>query len=217
MSALLGLSLFDISWDNLAPFLFACLVIETTPGPNMAFLTIVSATKGRRYGYTTTLGILVGLLIIGFAAAAGLTTILSNSPLLYEILRFSGVAYLLWLAWLEWRDKDGIANVKSGETQGQLSYFQHGLIINILNPKSAAFYVTILPTFIDPSGDILRQALILTTISISMATMAHIIIVSLAGFLKPFLDDPKKKRYTRRFFAVMLLTVAIWFGSKAGS
>lgn len=203
-----------MSWETLIPFLIACAVIESTPGPNMAFLTIVSATKGRKYGIATVLGVTLGLLIIGFAAAAGLATAISNSPLLYQILRFGGVFYLLWLAYEEWKDADGSLEEETGEPQGRLSYFQHGLIVNVLNPKAGVFYITILPSFINPAGAILPQALLLTLISVAIATLAHLIIISLAGFLKPILDNPKRKRIIRRVMSVLLAMIALWLGVK---
>ena len=204
-----------ISWDSLLTFLITCIVIESTPGPNMAFLTIVSATKGRKYGFATVLGVTLGLLIIGFAAAAGLATAISNSPLFYQGLRFGGVFYLLWLAYEEWKDTDGSVNEERGETQGKLSYFQHGLVVNILNPKAGVFYVTILPSFINPSRPILSQALFLTLISVAIATLAHILIVSLAGLLKPLLDNPERKRLIRRTLSGLLAIIALWFGASA--
>lgn len=204
-----------VSWDSLLPFLITCIIIESTPGPNMAFLTIVSATKGRKYGFATVLGVTLGLLIIGFAAAAGLATTISNSPLLYQGLRFGGVFYLLWLAYEEWKDADGSLGEQTGETQGKLSYFQHGLVVNILNPKAGVFYVTILPSFIDPAGAILSQALFLTFIYVTIATLAHILIVSLAGTLKPMLNNPKRKRLIRRALSGLLALIALWFGLSA--
>jgi len=202
-----------IPWDSLLPFLLACVVIESTPGPNMAFLTIVSATKGRIYGYATVLGVTIGLLIIGFAAAAGLATTISNSPILYQGLRICGVLYLLWLAFEEWKDADGSLEEKAGVTQSKLSYFQHGFMLNILNPKAAVFYVTVLPSFIDPTGTILPQAILLTLISVGIATLAHLLIVSLAGLLKPMLlDNPIRKRFVRRVLSALLVMIALWFG-----
>lgn len=199
-------------WESLAPFLITCLIIESTPGPNMAFLTIVSATRGRRNGFATVLGVTLGLLIIGLAAAAGLATIIANSPLLYQLLRYGGILYLLWLAYTEWQDANEDLAVGGGETEGRLSFFQHGLIVNILNPKAGVFYVTILPSFIDPAKDVLKQALFLTLISIAIATLVHLTIVSLAGFLKPLLDNPKRKRVIRRILAGLLALIALWFG-----
>lgn len=204
----------SLAWESLLPFLIACIVIESTPGPNMAFLTIVSATKGRKYGFAMVMGIALGLLIIGFAAAAGLATTISNSPILYQVLRFGGVFYLLWLAYEEWKDADGALEDEFGETQGQLSYFQHGLIVNVLNPKAGVFYVTILPSFINPAGPILPQAMLLTLIYVAIATLAHILIVSLAGLLEPILNNPVHKRIIRRILSGLLAIIALWFGVK---
>lgn len=201
-----------LTWETLLPFLIACVVIETTPGPNMAFLTIVSATKGRRYGFATVLGITLGLLIIGFAAAAGLATTISNSPFLYQCLRIGGVLYLFWLAIEEWNDAGGLLEENMGATPDSLSYFQHGLVVNILNPKAGVFYVTILPTFIDTRSSVLGQAILLTLISILIATIVHLVIVSLAGSLQSLLDNPKRKRIVRRTLAIMLAGIALWFG-----
>jgi len=204
-----------ISWDNLLPFLLACVVIESTPGPNMAFLTIVSATKGRKYGFAMVMGVTLGLLIIGFAAAAGLATTISKSPILYQALQFGGVFYLLWLAFEEWKDADEATNAGTGKTQRLLSYFQHGLIVNVLNPKAGIFYITILPSFIDPAGPVLPQALLLTLIYVAIATLAHTLIVSLAGFLEPVLDNPARKRLIRRSLSALLVMIALWFGLSA--
>lgn len=201
-----------IAWESLLPFLIACIVIESTPGPNMAFLTIVSATKGRKYGFATVLGITLGLLIIGLAAAAGLAALIASSAFLYQALRIGGVLYLLWLAFEEWKDADGPLEDETGKTHGKLSYFQHGLMVNILNPKAAVFYVTILPSFINPVETVLPQAMALTLIYISIATVAHMLIVSLSGLLKPFLDNQKRKRLIRRTLSGALVMIALWFG-----
>lgn len=203
----------QIPLESLVPFFITCLVIESTPGPNMAFLSIVSATKGRKFGYATVLGVTLGLLIVGFAAAAGLATTISNSPLLYQGLRIGGVLYLGWLAFDEWRDADESLDQGEVTSQGVLSYFRHGLVVNILNPKACVFYITILPRFIDPNSPVLPQAVFLTLISVAIATLVHILIVSLAGLLKPMLlDNPTRKRRVRRVLAAMLGGVALWFG-----
>ena len=88
-----------ISFETLLAFAATCLVIELAPGPNMAYLAVLSASKGRRAGFAATLGIALGLLIVGLAAALGLTAIIANSRWVYEALRWGGVFYLLWLAW----------------------------------------------------------------------------------------------------------------------
>jgi threonine/homoserine/homoserine lactone efflux protein len=92
-----------ISLETLVVFGLTSLVIELTPGPNMAYLTILSVGHGQRAGLAAALGVALGLLIVGTAAGLGLTALVANSSLLYETLRWSGFAYLMWLAWEGWR------------------------------------------------------------------------------------------------------------------
>lgn len=198
--------------EPLYAFILMCLLIESTPGPNMIYLTLVSASHGRRSGFATVAGITLGLLIIGLAAAVGLATLIANSPVLYVMLRVAGVLYLLWLAWQGWRDAAELSPGQVRSVERLRSFFKHGLIVNLLNPKAALFYVAVLPTFIDPADHIVQQAVFLTALSISIATIMHIMIVSLAGFLRPFLEQPKSNKIVRRTLALLLAGVAIWFG-----
>ena len=96
-----------VTLGTLSAFAVTCLVIELTPGPNMAYLAILSATKGRRAGFAATLGVALGLSIVGLAAVLGLTALIANSRMLYEILRWGGVVYLLWLAYEGWYGEEG--------------------------------------------------------------------------------------------------------------
>ncbi|MGL5010530.1 MAG: LysE family translocator, partial [Paracoccaceae bacterium] len=79
-------------------FTVAAVAIELTPGPNMVWLAIVAATDGRRAGYAAVAGVALGLAVIGVAAAYGLAALVAGSPVAYQVLRWAGVAYLLWLA-----------------------------------------------------------------------------------------------------------------------
>lgn len=197
--------------SDLAAFLIACIIIEITPGPNMGFLSLISATKGRAYGIATVLGITLGLLCIGLAAALGLATLISNSAWAYQALRITGVIYLLWIAFDEWRQSASVVtDSQPQKTHGYLAYFRHGLIVNILNPKAAAFYITVIPRFIDPTGPAAPQAVSLTLISIAIATLIHGLIVGLAGFLKPLLSRAEFTKNVRRLLSVLLAIIAIW-------
>lgn len=78
-------------------FVIASILIELTPGPNMTYLAIVSASEGRKAGFATVIGVALGLLTVGVAAALGLSAIIANNEIVYQGLRFSGIAYLFWL------------------------------------------------------------------------------------------------------------------------
>ncbi|KQZ14005.1 lysine transporter LysE [Mesorhizobium sp. Root554] len=190
------------------PFLITALLVELTPGPNMTYLALVSASNGRRAGLATVAGIAIGLATIGLIAALGVAEIIQASAIVYEMLRWSGVIFLLYLAWEGWIS--GTDVVASAPTEHG-RYFTRGLITNLLNPKAGVFYISVLPTFIDPTVSATRQAMILTAVYVTVATLIHLVIVLLAGSLEPVLNDPGRERLARRFFSLLLAAVALWF------
>ena len=199
--------------ENWALFALSATLIELTPGPNMAYLAIVGVSDGRRAGYAAVAGVALGLLIVGLSAAAGLAAAINASPLLYQGLRWGGVAYLLWLAWDGWRDADeAVEHAALHSSLGR--FFRRGLVTNLLNPKAAVFYVAVLPGFISPGADVMAQTLVLSLTFVTVATAIHITIVTLAGSLRPFLEDPGKRLVVRRVLAVALALVAVWFAWK---
>ncbi len=193
----------------LAPFLLASFLIELTPGPNMTYLALVSARKGRRTGLATVAGVALGLAIIGLVAAYGVAEVIQSSPVIYEALRWCGVGFLLYLAWEGWTDGGDVAAADKDGADGK--YFLRGLVTNLLNPKAGVFYISVLPTFIDRTRPAAGQAVALTIAYVGVATAVHLSIVLLAGSLARFLKDPGREQVARRFLSAMLALVAIWF------
>lgn len=192
-------------------FLLASLLIELTPGPNMAYLALVSATEGRRLGLATTAGVALGLLVIGGAAALGMSAFVAASPWAFQALRWAGVLYLLWLAWEAWRDEREASTRQVALAQSAVPYFWRGFITNLLNPKAGLFYLAVLPGFVDPMRAMLPQTAVLTLLYVGVATAIHLAIVGMAGTAHRWLDNPAGRRHSRRTFAIMLVAVAIWF------
>ena len=197
--------------DALAGFVLTCIAIEVTPGPNMAYLAIVSLDQGRRHGFAVVAGVALGLGLVGFAAAAGLAAFLSSSPLLYEILRWGGAAYLCYLAWEGWRDAGESSPAQIGGTTSLGAGFRRGLIVNLLNPKAAVFYVTVLPGFMTESAPTTPQTALLTSAYVAIATRIHLLIVLTASTLRPMIADPGQHRLIRRVLSLALIAVAVWF------
>ena len=192
-------------------FITVCALIEATPGPNMAYLAIVSLTRGKYAGLFAVLGVALGLLCIGVAASFGVATLVSASPYVYHALRLSGVLYLLWLAGSAWKgetDKQAMAEVCYSD--GLWCFFRQGVITNILNPKAWLFYVTILPDFVTATEKALAQTLVLTVLYVAVATAIHCSIVLLAASLRPFLETENHMRLVRRVMALALAGVAVW-------
>jgi threonine/homoserine/homoserine lactone efflux protein len=198
---------------TLLAFALTCVVIEITPGPNMAWLAALSLSRGWRIGLAAVAGVALGLSVYGILAALGLAAIIENSTFLYETLRWGGVAYLLWLAWDAWSSADEIAPEESaGEDHERASAFRRGLITNLLNPKAAVFYVAMLPEFLNVgAGRIWTQTLMLSAIYVTIATVIHTGLVLSASRLRRLISEPEQVRRIRRALALALAAIAIWF------
>ena len=126
------------------------------------------------------------------------------------MLRWSGVIYMLYLAWDGWRGEKETSATTTKENHNH-KFFKRGLIVNLLNPKAAVFYVAILPTFIDINAAISPQAITLTIIYVTIATLIHAGVVTAAGTLRPLLENPRYNMIARRILSALLALVAIWF------
>lgn len=205
-----------ISLATFLSFIGTCAVIELTPGPNMAYLAVLSASNGRRAGFAATIGVALGLLIVGIAAALGVATLISNSPLAYQGLRMGGVIYLFYLAWDGWKDPAD-ENIQHPDTHAEhMKFFRRGLFVNLLNPKAAVFYIAILPRFITMEASVTAQAVILTFTFVAIATAIHSTIVMLAGTAQRFLTEQSRISIVRKTLSLALVAIALWFAIKTG-
>lgn len=194
----------------IAPFLVAVILIELTPGPNMAYLAALAAAHGRRAGLMAVAGVTCGLSVYMLAAVFGLTEVFRLYRPLYELLRWSGVAYLLWMAWDAWRSA-GRAEVADALTPGRWLLFRRGMVANLLNPKAALFYVTLLPGFIKSDHALpTAQALILGTIHVAISICVHGAIVLGADRAARALDRARSQVWISRGLGVALAVVAAW-------
>ena len=204
--------------NPLLAFALTALVIEITPGPNMTYLAALSLSGGMRTGFAAVAGIAIGLLTYGIIAAFGLAAVIDNSPLLYGLLRWGGVAYLLWLAWEAWSSERETSPDAADGTDGEpWIAFRRGLITNLLNPKAAVFYVAVLPEFIRPgAGSVMSQTLALSVVYVTIATAIHAGIVALAGSLQSMVAASNSRRMVRRLLALALVIIAVWFALATG-
>lgn len=199
--------------DSVFALAITSTLIELTPGPNMTWLAIVAVTEGRRPGLAAVAGVAVGLAMVGIAAALGLAALIAASPATYQVLRWGGVAYLLWLAWDGWKG-DGPTGEAVADARPLSVYFRRGLITNLLNPKAAVFFVAVLPGFLEVGAPVLGGTLILSAVYVGVATAIHAGIVLAAGSARVWLEDPVRERRVRRTLSLALALVALWFAWK---
>lgn len=195
--------------EGLASYLLTVLILELTPGPNMAWLALLTATAGRRAGAAAVAGIALGLGLQGVLSAVGVAALLQAVPRAFTALHLAGVAYLLWLAWGSWRDANTPAHHLPGGGEDGAAGFQRGLVSNLLNPKAALFFVAVLPGFLTRDAG-MAETLNLSVVYLAVATGVHAAIVLAAGGLQGWLADPAVSVRMHRLQALALCAVAAW-------
>ena len=171
-----------IDLASLALFMTATLALNFAPGPDMLYVSTRSLTQGRRAGVISALGIAAGAGVHTVAIASGLAALLRALPLAYEIVRFAGAAYLIWLGVQALRGKAGPASGKPLDRDSDWAMFRQGAITNILNPKVVLFFLAFLPQFVDPArGSVALQIVVLGCLFNVSGTSVNIAVAYLAA------------------------------------
>ncbi|WP_405021580.1 LysE family translocator [Kitasatospora sp. NBC_00070] len=182
------------------------------PGPNMIYLASRSITQGRRAGLISLAGVAVGFLVYLGVATAGLATIFAVVPAVYTALKFGGAGYLLYLAWQAVRP--GGASVfapKELAVDRPRRLFTMGLVTNLLNPKIAILYVSLLPQFIDPArGHVAAQSFLLGLVQVTVGITVNCAVMLAAGTIAGFLGRrPTWLRVQRYLMGTVLAGLAV--------
>jgi len=151
---------------TLVLFSTACLALTATPGPDMLLIASRSASQGRAAGFATLAGIQAGTYCHALAAAFGLSQLFLLVPLAYDVVRYAGAAYLLYLAWKTVRSSAPATVAQPDAARHAIgTMFRQGLLTNLLNPKMALFVLALFPQFVQPEvGSVEVQIMLLATI-----------------------------------------------------
>ncbi|MCC6469860.1 MAG: LysE family translocator [Alphaproteobacteria bacterium] len=163
-------------------FLAAGFALNLTPGPDMLYVAARGAAEGRRAGIVSALGIGAGALVHTGFAALGLAAVLAASAMAYEVIRWAGAAYLLWIAVQLWKQGD-LPPQPAGLPKSSLwRIFAQGAVTNVLNPKVALFFLAFLPQFVDPAGgNVALELVVLGTVFNVSGTIVNLAVGVLAG------------------------------------
>lgn len=160
-----------------------------TPGPNMIYLISRSICQGRTAGLISLGGVALGFLIYMVCAALGITALVMAVPLAYDVLRFGGALYLVYLAWQAVKPGGRSPfQVRDLPKDSPRKLVTMGLVTNLLNPKVAVMYLSLLPQFIDPNGhgSVLMQSLALGSLQIVISVSVNAVIACMAGSIAVF-------------------------------
>jgi threonine/homoserine/homoserine lactone efflux protein len=174
---------------SLLAFAAVALGMVLTPGPNMAYLVSRSVCQGLAAGLVSLGGVALGFLAYMLLAAFGITALLLAIPYAYDALRLCGAAYLAWMAWNAVRPGGASPfQVRELAPDSPRRLFAMGLLTNLLNPKIAALYLSLLPQFVDrAAGDVMGQTLALGATQIAVSVIVNACIVVSAGSVAAFL------------------------------
>ncbi len=161
-----------------------------TPGPNMMYLVSRSITQGRRAGAVSLAGVAVGFLVYLTAANLGLSVLFLTVPALYTGVKLAGAGYLGWLAWKALRPGGlSVFAPQQPTADRPRRLFAMGLLTNLLNPKIAVMYVSLIPQFVDPgAGDRVLQGFELGGVQITVSLAVNLAVVLGAGGIAAFLS-----------------------------
>ena len=177
---------------DLTLFALASVLLALTPGPNLLYLVSRTLCQGRTAGLISLAGTTSGFLFYALSAALGLTAVFVAVPVLFEVVRWAGAAYLLWLAWDAVRPhgSGGLFARRDLPLVRPAALFRTGVITSILNPKVALFYLALFPQFVDPArGSLLAQSLVLAAIQIVIDALIDSLFVLAAARVARWLAE----------------------------
>ena len=200
-------------------FSAAALILLITPGPAVLYIVARSIDQGRVAGVVSVLGIGLGTMVHVLAATLGISALLVSSTTAFNIVKFLGAGYLIYLGIRKFMERDQHTAVVEAEVQPLSRAFTQGIIVNILNPKLALFFFAFLPQFIDPTaGPVAMQTLFLGTWFVLLGIFSDSIYALLAGSAGSWLKQSQGFLRGQRYFTggayIALGVVAAVSGSK---
>ena len=207
------------SGELFVSFLVATSVFALMPGPAMIYVAAQTMARGRRAGWLATFGVSVGGLVHVGAAAAGLSALFTHVPAAYAALKLCGALYLVWLGVSLIRTGLDAAKVELGEAKGPQRAFMESVLVEILNPKTAIFFLAFLPQFVEPGAGlpIWAQFLILGLI-VNLFFMAGDVIAVLgaAAIIGKLKASDVAARMTRRLGGALLVGLGLKLAAERG-
>ena len=167
---------------NFTLFLLAALVIAAVPGPGIFYVAARTLSGGKRAGIASTFGTALGGLVHVIAGGLGVSAIILASAELFTALKFAGALYLVWLGLKTFREARDLLPQQAIAAGKQQRVFREGVLVEALNPKTAAFFLAFIPQFLDPAGGyVALQFIILGLISVALNTLADVVVVMMAA------------------------------------
>ncbi|RSZ33459.1 LysE family translocator [Variovorax beijingensis] len=200
-----------ISLATLALFLLAVLALFLSPGPNMAFVLSHGVAHGPRGGFAAALGISSADLVHTLFAATGVTALVAAWPPSFDLLRYAGALYLLWLAVQALRSSSGLPAGARAQPSAFARIVRMAFLNNLVNPKALLFFMVFLPQFVDPARGSVPLQLVQLGVMLSAAALAfNTLLGACSGQLGRWLQRrPGAEKFQRGLLALVMVGLAI--------
>jgi threonine/homoserine/homoserine lactone efflux protein len=197
---------------NFETFLFAGILLNLTPGNDTIFILTKSIGQGKKAGIVSALGIGMGNIVHTTIAALGLSIVIAKSPLLFNIIKYAGAAYLFYVGIKMLLDRSQLITDSSKYNESNyLTIFRDGIVTNVLNPKVSLFFLAFLPQFIDPSAT--NTVLPFLLLGFTFVTTGTIWCLTLATFSSAIFAGLKNNRkmsaYINRICGLTLIGLGV--------
>ena len=188
-------------------FLVTSLIVVLIPGTGVVFTISTGLAQGRRASVYAALGCTAGIVPHLLATVLGLAAVMHTSALAFTALKYAGVAYLLYLALMTWRDRNAFTIAPDASAKSARSLMIKAVLLNVLNPKLTIFFLAFMPQFVEPasapgSNSPLMQMLLLSAVFMAMTFFVFVAYGFLAhAFRTAVIESPRVQAWLRRSFA----------------
>jgi threonine/homoserine/homoserine lactone efflux protein len=195
-----------MNWQLFGGFLLITVVLLLTPGPIVTLVVSTGATRGVRAALVTVAGTSTGNAVLLAAIALGLTWVLSHAVYLFELLRWLGAVYLVWLGLQAWR-RAGSSGAAPTRTR---MHFWRGFLVALSNPKTLAFFTAFLPQFIDPTRPAAPQVALMCIVSVALAACSDSCWAMVSGLGRAWFMRPGGAKLLGRVSGATLVAGGLW-------
>jgi threonine/homoserine/homoserine lactone efflux protein len=198
--------------STLMVFIVASYALAIVPGPAVVYIVNRSVAQGRKAGVYSALGIAAGGTVHVLAAALGVSAVLASSAVAFGLVKWAGAAYLIFLGFRSLRSADLVLDNPIPPV-GNRRAFGQGMIVNILNPKTALFFLSYFPQFVHPeNGPVVNQMVVLGVVFLLAALSSDLVYALAAGSLSRLLRSRREARQAQR-----VVTATVFFGLGAAA
>jgi homoserine/homoserine lactone efflux protein len=196
-----------MNWELFAAFFLITVVLVVTPGPIVTLIIATGAREGTAAALTTVAGTTLGNAVLLAAIAFGLSWVVNNMAALFELMRWVGAAYLIWLGIQAWRHAGEGAIARPPRAQ---VHFWRGFAVALSNPKTIAFFTAFLPQFVDPALPVERQLAVMCAVSVLLAVCTDSAWAVAAGLGRAWFVQTWRAKLLGRLSGLALIGGGLW-------